>query len=1177
MLIRNAVDANLRGYMGLTPLMWACIAQNLKAVQLLVPCEHPSVTLSMFDAQCNFGSSVLHYTIGALDAANAPAIIFHLTTQLREHAGRKHELFQVRDCLGLTVMHLAAKNDLLAKIGAHPRTLRKAAIQMYAADKATIPLHLAAWNGSAASIQRLLSMGHKSTKDGDGHKFAHKFNSPVRNHTALDLALLSKHKQCAKLLVSNGCHFQALSGVKATEFAHLMLLECDHDAFDGIMRFARENKLRVDNALLRLISELRYGPPGICTFHMSGYKAFPQFMWECLDCKVKLCNKCKDICPCIPKVEENNAEAAATSKIVRSKKKQHNLKSLGYTEHLYCHCERRTCKCGASLSSVEQQGYNYNPEPIDTSAVTARFYGSSKGSRQPSDPTSITREQLDDLVSKLAEHSHTTWAIMRMKGGWRFGEKRDNEKKKHPLLRPYHQLSDSEQNGNIEQARESVLTVLALDWEIIPPPPISPTRLRGPPILLEADWMSPTTRTTALPDIVTQRFSGSSPTSGGVEARTGGDTPGAWNPTPTIDTSEVMLTDDLLPLRDKLGRNSHDQWARSKMDAGFIYAPEREGQGDSSGGKQSHLLVPFNCLTKYEQETNSESATEMLRCIIALNFKISPLQRDDEIVEIVNAVGSTDFPSVMRMGTPNRKKNPLAQDLEEDDAAQEQKKFDIQDAKVQFFKICLWTCARDTTKLIPNPRLKPMLDLILNPTLNLQLDDLNSQLNPLTNPHANRNPVSHHKAIARTNLQMFERVIKELRDLKAPAIVYASDRLGHSALYLAVKNGNHELVSLLLSHAEIGIIFDSKGLSALSIASILGHYQLSRRLMKINYPLRSRKRNAVVVSFRPNSAAQTKHLVDEVDSYGYTVLHYAVMSGARDVVHVLASQVVLTDGRGIDVGVKGRQRSESEVRQVYNQTFNGGNKQINVVSVMGIWNKIKSPGLSKRIFPRIPKRLEKRRLSSKRLSLGRGETLPFTGSSGDDSLAGDETKIPDGNCRPVGTTKISPLGLAVTEWNIGAAEVLVAHDANPMALSHINLRCLRKDCTPTQETIHKMAFVLRMACPYEYALLHYYAVMVIHSNDLKVDRRQVSLINDYFTALMGKCGSIRCCKRLHLGWERRQTEKEMRKTKRRQNARDSHARLKQDALDIQELVQVTFVIPLHHLAWPCLTSFCNRC
>ena len=1170
MLIKNPLDANVKGYMGMTPLMWACIAQNLKAVQLLVPPENPTLLLSMFDAQCNFGSSVLHYTIGALDATNAPAIIFHLTTELRGYATRKHELFQVRDCLGLTVMHLAAKNDLLLKIGAHPRTLRLAAIQMYAADKATIPLHLAAWNGSATSIQRLLSMGHKSPKDGAGLKFTHKFNSPVRNHTALDLALLAKHKQCAKLLVSNGCHFQALSGVRATEFAHLMLLECDHDAFDGIMRFARQNKLNVDNKLLRLISELRYGPPGICTFHMSGYKAFPQFMWECLDCKVKLCNKCKDICPCNPKADnDNNAEAAATSKLVRSKKKHQNLKALGYCENLYCHCERRTCNCGASLSSVEQQGYNYNPEPIDTSAVTSRFYGS-KSSRLP-DSISITREQLDGLVSKLSEHSHTTWAIMRMKGGWTFGEKRDNEKKKHPLLRPYQQLSDSEQNGNIEQARESVLTVLALDWEIIPPPPISPTRLRGPPILSEADWLSPRKRKKVLPNVTTHRPSELSPTSDGAEASTETDAPGAWNPTPTIDTSEVMLTDDLLPLRDKLGRNSHDQWARSKMDAGFSYAPERTAQGeDSSGAKQSHLLVPFNCLTKYEQETNSESASEMLRCIIALNFKISPLQRDEESGEQNTNVGSIEFPGNARNTNPKRNKRPS---VGEDDDAPEQKKFDIQDVKVQFFKICLWACACNTTKPVPGPQLDPMLNLQLNRMLNLQLNHLNPQLNPHINPNLNPNPIPDPKTLARTNPEMFERVIKELVDLKAPDAVYQSDSLGHSALYLAAKNGNHEIVSLLLNRPEIGIIFDSKGLSALSIASILGHYQLSRRLMKISYPLRSRKGNTVLVSLRPNSG-QTKHLVDEVDSYGYTVLHYAVMSGARDVVSVLASQVVLTDGAGIDVGVNGQMRTESEVRNIYDQTFNGGkdtlNEQINVVSVMGMWNRIKAPGLGSRIFPSLSKRIDKLKTPSR-------DTLTFTGSSDDDFFSGDETKIFDGGFQPTTKTTISPLGLAVVEWNIGAVEVLVGHDANPMALSRTNLRCLPTACTPTQESIHKMAFVQRMACPYEYALLHYHAVMVIHSSDLKIHHKQVSLFNDYVTALMSRCGNLRCCRQLYSRWERRQTEKKMMKTKRRQNARDSHMRLKQDALDIQELVQVTFVIQLHHPALPYFTSFRKRC
>ena len=95
------------------------------------------------------------------------------------------------------------------------------------------------------------------------------------------------------------------------------------------------------------------------------------------------------------------------------------------------------------------------------------------------------------------------------------------------------------------------------------------------------------------------------------------------------------------------------------------------------------------------------------------------------------------------------------------------------------------------------------------------------------------------------------------------------------------------------THISYEIIFDNKGLSALSITSVLGHYKLTRRLMKINYPLMLGNTNTNRVKVdKMHRVNHTKHLVDEVDSFGYTVLHYAVMSGARDVVHILASQVV---------------------------------------------------------------------------------------------------------------------------------------------------------------------------------------------------------------------------------------------------------------------------------------------
>ena len=128
-----------------------------------------------------------------------------------------------------------------------------------------------------------------------------------------------------------------------------------------------------------------------------------------------------------------------------------------------------------------------------------------------------------------------------------------------------------------------------------------------------------------------------------------------------------------------------------------------------------------------------------------------------------------------------------------------------------------------------------------------------------------------------------------------------------------------------------------------------------------------------------------------------------------------------------------------------------------------------------------------------------------------------------------------------------------------MVLAHVKLRRLPRKTKRQQEVIHKMAFVQAMACPYEYALLHHYAIMTIHKNDLTIAHKQASIFYDCGESVMNSCAKVSCCKNVHGYLEEIQQKKRMLQTKLRQTARDSHARLTQDALDIQDLIQVPFV------------------
>lgn len=90
---------------------------------------------------------------------------------------------------------------------------------------------------------------------------------------------------------------------------------------------------------------------------------------------------------------------------------------------------------------------SYQPKPIDTSKVTL--------------PAEIVQ-----LTEQLAKNTHENWAKQRMSAGWRWGSKRDDEKKEHPCLVPYEQLPESEKEYDRKTTMETVKAIQALGYRI---------------------------------------------------------------------------------------------------------------------------------------------------------------------------------------------------------------------------------------------------------------------------------------------------------------------------------------------------------------------------------------------------------------------------------------------------------------------------------------------------------------------------------------------------------------------------------------------------------------------------------------------------------------------------------------------------------------------------------------
>ena len=85
-----------------------------------------------------------------------------------------------------------------------------------------------------------------------------------------------------------------------------------------------------------------------------------------------------------------------------------------------------------------------------------------------------------------------------------------------------------------------------------------------------------------------------------------------------MDISDVQLPEELDELVEKLAENVHEVWAKSRMDQGWTYGPER-----SDALKQHPCLVPYSDLPEVEKAYDRDTALGTLRFIVKAGFKIS--------------------------------------------------------------------------------------------------------------------------------------------------------------------------------------------------------------------------------------------------------------------------------------------------------------------------------------------------------------------------------------------------------------------------------------------------------------------------------------------------------------------------------------------------------------------------
>ncbi|HEY7422975.1 MAG TPA: RyR domain-containing protein, partial [Gemmataceae bacterium] len=84
-----------------------------------------------------------------------------------------------------------------------------------------------------------------------------------------------------------------------------------------------------------------------------------------------------------------------------------------------------------------------------------------------------------------------------------------------------------------------------------------------------------------------------------------------------VETSAVILPDDLRELTERLAENAHDVWARRKIADGWAWGPTVD-----AANKKHPDLIPYEQLPEDKKEYDRDAAVETIKAILSLGYTI---------------------------------------------------------------------------------------------------------------------------------------------------------------------------------------------------------------------------------------------------------------------------------------------------------------------------------------------------------------------------------------------------------------------------------------------------------------------------------------------------------------------------------------------------------------------------
>ncbi|XP_017777975.1 PREDICTED: ryanodine receptor [Nicrophorus vespilloides] len=233
-------------------------------------------------------------------------------------------------------------------------------------------------------------------------------------------------------------------------------------------------------------------------------------------------------------------------------------------------------KCVLAGPLVVEDDTAFVPNPVDTSMITLANY-------------------IDSIKDKLAENIHEMWAMNKIEAGWMWGEYRDDMNHIHPCLVPFDKLPPAEKRYDSQLAVQTLKTILALGYYITMDKP--PSRIRS----------------IRLPNEPFMQANG-------------------YKPAP-LDLSAINLNVKMEELVDQLAENTHNLWAKERIQQGWTYALNE----DPELCRSPHL-VPYCKVDDAIKKANRDTASETVRTLLVYGYIIDPPTGEQQDALLAEAI-----------------------------------------------------------------------------------------------------------------------------------------------------------------------------------------------------------------------------------------------------------------------------------------------------------------------------------------------------------------------------------------------------------------------------------------------------------------------------------------------------------------------------------------------------------